>query len=208
MGTISVVIAEDHALMRDGVRLILEDTEGIDVVGEARTGSDVLAVVKRARPDVVLLDLRLPGVDGLAVLDLLREHTPDVKVVIFSALDSHEQIEAALRRGAHGYIVKSINPADLASAIRQAVEKSVFHPFALATPGDNAAKQAGLSEKEFAVLSELARGLSNREIARALFVSEQTVKFHLRNIYRKLGITTRTEAIRIAYEHGLIEAPV
>ncbi len=205
--TIKVVIAEDHALMRDGVRLVLNESDDIEVVGEARTGTDVLPVATRTQPDVVLLDLRMPGMDGLAVLDQLRERMPTVNVVIFSALDSHDQIEAALRRGAHGYIVKTINPADLPSAIRQAVERSVYHPFALLAGADSAAKRSGLSEKELEVLRELAHGRSNKEIARSLFVSEQTVKFHLRNIYRKLGIATRTEALRYAYENGLIEAP-
>ena len=206
--TIKVVLAEDHALMRDGVRLVLDEAEGIEVVGEARRGPDVLPVVMRTQPDVVLLDLRMPGLDGLSVLDQIRERIPGVTVVIFSALDSREQIEAALRRGADGYIVKTVNPADLPSAIRQAVERSVYHPFALLASSDSAAKQAGLSEKELAVLRELAHGRSNREIAGALFVSEQTVKFHLRNVYRKLGIATRTEALRYAYEHGLVDAPV
>ncbi|MBD0328507.1 MAG: response regulator transcription factor [Thermoleophilia bacterium] len=205
---IKVVLAEDHALMRDGVRLVLDEADGVEVVGEARTGPDVLPVVTRTNPDVVLLDLRMPGMDGLAVLDQLRERLPDINVVIFSALDSREQIEAALKRGADGYIVKTINPADLPSAIRQAVERSVYHPFTILANGDSAAKQAGLSEKEVAVLRELAHGRSNKEIARALYVSEQTVKFHLRNVYRKLGIATRTEALRYAYENGLIEAPV
>ena len=186
-----------------------EEADGIEIAGEARRGDDVLAVVARTQPDLVLLDLRMPGADGLSVLDELRERYPQIKVVIFSALDSHEQIEAALRRGADGYVVKTINPADLPSAIRQAVEGSVFHPFTLlAGSAESSAKRAGLSEKELAVLRELAHGRSNKEIASALFVSEQTVKFHLRNIYKKLGITTRTEALRYAYEHRLIEAPV
>jgi DNA-binding NarL/FixJ family response regulator len=205
--TIRVLIAEDHALMRDGVRLILDDADGIEVVGEAHRGDDVLPIVGRLLPDLLLLDLRMPGADGLTVLSEVRERFPDVKVVIFSAVDSRDQIETALRRGANGYIVKTINPLDLPSAIRQAVEGSVFHPFTLLTTSpDGAARKAGLSEKELAVLRELAHGRSNKEIAAALFVSEQTVKFHLRNIYRKLGIATRTEALRYAYQNNLLEA--
>jgi DNA-binding NarL/FixJ family response regulator len=207
--TIKVLVAEDHALMRDGVRLVLSDADGIELVGEARTGNEVLPLVARFNPDVVLLDLRMPGMDGLSCLDQIRERYPTVKVVIFSALDSNEQIEAALRRGADGYVVKTINPVDLASAIRQAVEGSVFHPFSMGNgSAETAAKQAGLSEKELAVLRELAHGRSNKEIAGVLFVSEQTVKFHLRNIYRKLGIATRTEALRFAYQNNLVEAPL
>jgi DNA-binding NarL/FixJ family response regulator len=207
--TIRLLVAEDHALMRDGLRLVLGDAEGIELIGEARNGNEVLPMVASLEPDVVLLDLRMPGTDGLTCLDQIRERHPRVKVVVFSALDSNEQIEAALRRGATGYVVKTINPADLASAVRQAIEGSVFHPFSgLDASGESAAKQAGLSEKELAVLRELAHGRSNKEIARALFVSEQTVKFHLRNIYRKLGIATRTEALRFAYQNNLVEVPL
>jgi DNA-binding NarL/FixJ family response regulator len=208
--TIKLLVAEDHALMRDGLRLVLGDADGIQIVGEARDGTEVLPLVASMQPDVVLLDLRMPGMDGLTCLDQIRERYPTVKVVVFSALDSNEQIEAALRRGADGYVVKTINPVDLASAVRQAVEGSVFHPFALGngSSGESAAREAGLSEKEVGVLRELAHGRSNKEIARALFVSEQTVKFHLRNIYRKLGIATRTEALRFAYQNNLVEAPL
>jgi DNA-binding NarL/FixJ family response regulator len=204
-GTIRLLVAEDHALMRDGLRLVLEGAEGIQLVGEARDGNEVLPLVASLDPNVVLLDLRMPGMDGLACLDQIRERHPNVKVVVFSALDSNEQIEAALRRGAAGYVVKTINPVDLASAIRQAVEGSVFHPFSLFdASGEAAAREAGLSEKELAVLRELAHGRSNKEIARALYVSEQTVKFHLRNVYRKLGVANRVEAARYAHEAGLL----
>ncbi len=207
MNKIKLLIADDHALMRDGVRLVLNDADGISVVGEAKTGTDVVPLVTRTNPDVVLLDLRMPGMDGFAVLDALRKHHPHVKVVVFSALEGRDEIEAALARGAAGYVVKTVNPADLASAIRQAIEGAVYHAFGVAGPSPDAvAKQSGLSEKEIGVLRELARGRSNKEIAGALFISEQTVKFHLRNIYRKLGITSRTEALRYAYENKLAEA--
>ena len=208
MKTIKVLIADDHALMRDGVRLVLNDADGISVVGEARTGTDVVPMVTRTNPDVVLLDMRMPGMDGLACLDALQKHHPNVKVIVFSAIDARDQIEAALVRGAAGYVVKTVNPADLASAIRQAIEGAVYHPFGVGEPSpESAAKQSGLSEKEIEVLRQLARGRSNKEIAGALYISEQTVKFHLRNIYRKLGITSRTEALRYAYEKRLAEAP-
>ncbi len=208
MPAIKVLVAEDHALMREGVRMVLDDDEDFEVVGEAARGNDVVPMVARTNPDVVLLDMQMPGMDGLAALEQLRERYPDVKVVVFSAIDEADQIEGALRRGADSYVVKTINPADLPSAIRQVVESSVFHPVALlADAGETAAKRSGLSDKEIAVLRELAQGLSNKEIAAKLFVSEQTVKFHLRNIYRKLGIASRTEALRYAFEHNLVDAP-
>jgi DNA-binding NarL/FixJ family response regulator len=206
MGTIGVLVAEDHALMRDAVGMILGEADGLEIVGEAKRGDDVLPLVGRLGPDVVLLDLGLPGVDGLTCLEQIRERHPEVKVVVFTADNDPKHIEAALRRGADSYVVKSINPEDLPSAIRQAVEGSVFHPYALDDGGASELRRTGLSEKEVAVLRELAHGRSNKEIAAALFVSEQTVKFHLRNVYKKLGVQSRTEALRHAYELDLVES--
>ena len=209
MGGLRVVIADDHELMRGVVRLMLEQAEGYEVVGEASTGSEVLPLVARTQPNLVLLDVGLPGIDGLTLLAQIRERHPRANVVMLSASDDPRQIAAALRRGASGYVLKSIGPEDLASVLRQAVEGTVFH--AVAAPGaesDDAAKAVGLSQKERVVLEQLALGRSNKEIAKELWVSEQTVKFHLRRIYRKLGVATRTDAVRYAYEHDLVEVPL
>lgn len=207
MGTTRVVLAEDHALMRDAVRFAFEDVEGIDLVGEVANGHDLLPLLARVEADFLLLDVQLPGADGLACLEAVAERHPSVAVAMLSAVEDPQVIEAAFRRGARGYIRKSVNPFDLPAAIRQIVEDSVIHPFhaaggATAVPGAD----AGLSEKEIAVLVELCQGRTNKEIAAQLWLSEQTVKFHLRNIYRKLGIKSRTEAVRYAYRHDLAGA--
>ena len=208
MGTIRVVLAEDHGLMRDAVRLVLDEAKDVELVGEVANGHELLPLLANVEADVVLLDVQLPGVDGLGCLEALAEHHPQVKVAMLSAVDDPQVIESAFRRGARAYILKSVNPFDLPATIRQVVDESVIHRALAAAPGDPAPKRAsGLSEKEVAVLVELAKGQTNKQIAGRLWLSEQTVKFHLRNIYRKLGIKSRTEALRYAYEHDLAAGP-
>lgn len=202
---LKILVVDDHALMREAVCAILADAEGIEVAGEAETAAQALRRADELEPDVVLLDLRLPDVEGLACLEALRRRHPETAVVVFSGVDEPELISAALARGAAGYVLKRINPLDLPSAIRQAVEPSVFQPASL---GLQEEPRGGLSEKELGVLEHLALGRSNREIAQELWISDQTVKFHLRNVYRKLGASTRTEAIRIAHDRALVATPV
>ena len=204
MGTIRVILAEDHALMREAVRLVFDQVEELELVGEVANGNDLLPLMKQVAADFVLLDVQLPGADGLRCLEALAQQHPQVKVAMLSAVDDPRVIESAFRRGASGYILKSVNPYDLPAAIRQIVEKTVIHRSPAAEDGAAETSRAGgLSEKELAVLAELCHGHSNKQIAVSLWLSEQTVKFHLRNIYRKLGINSRTEAIRYAYEHDL-----
>ena len=207
MGTIKVVLAEDHALMRDAVKLVFDETEDVELVGEVANGRDLMPLMARVEADFVLLDVQLPGVDGLGCLEALAAHHPNVKVAMLSAVEDPQVIESAFRRGARGYILKSVNPFDLPAAIRQIVDESVIHPsLAAVDSAGPTARVGGLSEKEVAVLVELCHGHTNKQIAAQLWLSEQTVKFHLRNIYRKLGIKSRTEALRYAYEHDLAAA--
>jgi DNA-binding NarL/FixJ family response regulator len=206
---LKVLIADDHRLMLEGIRRALEAADDIEIVGEAHTGSQVLPMIGRTHPDLVLLDIRMPQLDGLSCLDQIRKRYPKVKVMILSVFSDPEHIEAALKRGACGYVVKSINPVDLPSAIRQAYEGTVYHALGLPEVDESTvAKAAGLTEREIAILKAVARGLSNQAIGKELWVTEQTVKFHLTNIYRKLGVSNRTEAARYAYQHGLVEPPV
>jgi DNA-binding NarL/FixJ family response regulator len=208
MGTIRVILAEDHALMRDAVKLVFREAEGIELVGEVANGHDLLPLMKRVSADFVLLDVHLPGLDGLGCLEALAEHHPQVKAAMLSAVEDPQVIESAFRRGARGYILKSVNPFDLPAAIRQIVEETVIHLSIDAQNGAAPVTQRGdLSQKEVAVLVELCRGHTNKQIALSLWLSDQTVKFHLRNIYRKLGINSRTEALRYAYEHDLALRP-
>jgi DNA-binding NarL/FixJ family response regulator len=204
-----VLIADDHQLMVEGIKKALDEAGGFEIVGQADNGAQVLPLVSRLQPDLVLLDLRMPQMDGLQCLAEIRERYPKIKVVILSVSTDPDVIQAVLKRGAAAYIVKSVNPADLPSAIRQAAEGTVFTAIGLPEDGTNAAaKEAGLTEREVVILDALARGLSNSAIGKELWVAEQTVKFHLTNIYRKLGAANRTEAVRRAYELGLIESPL
>ena len=203
-----VLVADDHKLIVEGIKRALDESEDFEVVGEASSGSQVLPLVRRTNPDLVLLDLRMPGADGLTCLSQIRKHHPDVKVVVLSVSTDENLIQTVLKRGASAYIVKSINPIDLPSALRQAVEGTVYNAIGLPEAGDSTAKAAGLTDREIAILSALARGLSNEAIGKELWVAEQTVKFHLTNVYRKLGVSNRTEAARYAYQQGLVESPI
>jgi len=195
--------------MLEAVRAALADATDIEVVGEARTGAQVLPLVGQTEPDVLLLDIRMPQMDGLQVLERVRERHPEVKVVILSGADEPEIVQRALAGGASAYVLKHVDPRDLPSALRQAAEGTVFQaPTGLEATENHAAREAGLSDRELDVLQSLARGLSNKQIAQEGWVTEQTVKFHLSNIYRKLGVANRTEATRFAYQHGLVESPL
>jgi DNA-binding NarL/FixJ family response regulator len=206
---LKVVIADDHKLILDGIRRALEATDDFEIVGEANTGSQVMPLVSRHRPDLVLLDLRMPDSDGLTVLGQIKKRFPDTKVVILSVSTDENLIQTVLKRGANAYIVKSVNPIDLPAALRQAVEGTVYTAIGLSEDtGESAAKAAGLTDRETAILGALARGLSNEAIGKELWVAEQTVKFHLTNIYRKLGVSNRTEAARYAFQQGLVDSPV
>jgi DNA-binding NarL/FixJ family response regulator len=203
--SLKVVIADDHKITLDGVRRTLDATDDIDVVGTASSGSQVLPLVKRTAPDMVLLDIRMPGIDGITCLELLRKNHPDVKVVMLSAYSERDQVQTALSHGASAYIAKTVNPADLPSALRQVEEGTVYHAIGAADPGDHHEPELDLTERELTVLQALARGLSNKAIGNEFWVTEQTVKFHLGNIYRKLGVQNRTAAVHYAHQHGLVE---
>jgi DNA-binding NarL/FixJ family response regulator len=203
---IKVLVADDHRLMLEGVQRTLEEVEDIEVVGVASSGEQVLPLVGRTNPDIVLLDLRMPGMSGLACLEAIAKRYPKVKVVVLSAFNDPEHINSAFQRGATAYIIKNVNPVDLPSALRQALESTVYQGVrVLGQAADKEADHAGLTERELSVLRALAKGLSNQAISKEFWVTEQTVKFHLSNIYRKLGVANRTEATRFAYERGLLE---
>ena len=210
MRRLKVLVADDHRLMLEAVRMALRDEKDIEIVGETCNGSQVLPLVNDKKPDVVLLDIRMPGMDGLHCLEALRQRHPDVRCVVLSGVDDPDVVEAAFDRGAVAFILKHVDPRDIPSAIRQAAEGTVVHA-AHGRPSParhDPAKEVGLTEREIAILAALGSGMSNKQIARHLWLAEQTVKFHLTNIYRKLGVASRAEAIHYAYGHGLIGNPL
>jgi len=208
METLRVLLADDHRLMLAAVRRAFAAAADFEIVGEVSVGSHVVPAARETKPDVVLLDLRMPELDGLGCLERLRRHDPSIAVVILSSYSDAEQIEAARQAGALGYVVKTVEPVDLPTVIRTAVSSRSFAVYGMEVRQGAASNSSApaLSQREEVVLEAVARGLSNREIGRQLWISEQTVKFHLRNIYRKLGISSRTEAARYAYRTGLAGA--
>ncbi len=208
MRRLKVLIVDDHRLMLQAIRASLSRHEDIEIVGEADSGEKVLPLVGQTGPDAVLLDVRMPGMDGLTVLERLREQYPSIAVVMLSGIDDPVLVRAALERGAAAFVLKHVDSRDLGSALRQSVGGSIFRPLDLLNANQSAFEDAGLTKRELSILEELPAGGSNQQIAKRLFLAEQTVKFHLTNIYRKLGVATRTEALRFAYEHGLVERPL
>ena len=208
MRRLKVLIVDDHPLMLRAIRASLARQEDFEIVAEADSGEKVLPLVGQTGPDAVLLDVRMPGMDGLAVLERLRAEYPSIAVVMLSGIDDPVLVRAALERGASAFVLKHVDPRDLGSAVRQSVTGSIFRPLDLLKTNGSAFEDPGLTKRELSILEELPAGGSNQQIAKRLFLAEQTVKFHLTNIYRKLGVSTRTEALRYAYEHGLVERPL
>jgi DNA-binding NarL/FixJ family response regulator len=202
---VKVLIADNNRLMLEGFRRALDRVEGVEIVGATHAGAELMSLVERRRPNVVAMELGMRTTDGASCLDAIRATHPDVKVVVLSASPTPEMIRSALARGARAFVTKSINPLDIPSALRQAYEETVYHPFGEPSPED-ALRAAGLTEREMTMLKALARGLSNKAISQELWVTEQTVKFHLGNVYRKLGVSNRLAAATIAHSHGLAAA--
>lgn len=206
MRRLRLLIAEDHPLMVEAIRVVLSISGEFEIVGVAESGSEVLPLAQRLDPDVVLVDLRLPGLDGLEVLHALRKARVGAKLVVLSARDESDVVELALRAGACAFITKRIDPHDFPAALRQALDQTLFQPFK-ENPllMDGGPPEPSLTKRELAVLNAVAEGLSNKEIAQRLSYAEQTVKLDLTHVYRKLGVSSRTEAMAVGYRRGLID---
>ena len=196
---------DDHGLVLQAVRLALEPHSDFEIVGETTSGSEVLPRVAELQPDLVLLDIRMPGLDGLQVLDRLQEHHPEMKVVMLSGVEDTDLATEAMRRGAKAFLGKGIDPAEVAPVLRQVFEGEVVTEAVGNSTGfaQRAADEFDLTSREREILEQVAAGRSNKQIAREFWLSEQTIKYHLTNVYRKLGVSSRTEAARFAYDHGL-----
>jgi DNA-binding NarL/FixJ family response regulator len=202
MRRIRVLVVDDHGLMIEAVRIAMDREHDIEIVGEARTGREVLPEVARRQPDIVLLDIRMPDVDGLTVLRELRVRHPDVKVVMLSGQADPEIEQEALHAGALAYLDKRVDPSTLAACLRSVMDGAIAGPGTGCPPPDGAAFPA-LTEREREILVQVSRGKSNADIAATLWLSEQTIKYHLTNIYRKLGVKGRPGAVRYVFELGL-----
>jgi DNA-binding NarL/FixJ family response regulator len=205
---LKLLIADDHPLLIGAIRRALEGEENLEIVGEAHSGPEVLSMIDRRRPGLVLLDLRMPGVTGVSCIEEIVKHCPGVKVVVLSACEDRGSIDAALNAGASAYVVKTVHPTDICSVLRQAASGAVFHATsswrAVGSEPANEPKQPMLTDRERTILEAVAAGMTTAAISKELWVSEHTVKFHLTNIYRKLGVANRAAAVRYALENGTV----
>jgi NarL family two-component system response regulator LiaR len=207
---ITVLIADDHPVVRQGVRTVLEVQEGLELAGEASDGAEAVQLVQQSLPDVVLMDLVMPGVDGIEATRQIRDLSPSTKVIVLTSFDDDERVFPAIKAGAAGYLMKDVPPAELAEAVRRVhrgealVAPSVAAKLMQEVAGRKPAI-ADLTERELDVLRLVARGLSNKLIARELVISEKTVKTHVSNILAKLHLADRTQAALYAVRERLVE---
>lgn len=217
---IRVVLADDQALMRMGFRMVLEAEDGIEVVGEASDGSSAVAQARALRPDVILMDVRMPGMNGIEATEAITAQCPATKVLILTTFDLDEYAFAGLKAGAAGFLLKDTRPADLAEAIRTVaggeavvsprVTRRMLEMFASRLPDSGPVAQAedprvaALTPREREILVLMAHGLSNAEIAESLVVSATTVKTHVGNVLAKFNVRDRVQAVVVAYESGLM----
>ena len=217
MNTLRIFLIDDHNLFRSGVKALLARQPGFEVVGEAADGLEGLKRARELRPDVVLLDLHMPGISGLEAVQLLRDELPQTEVLMLTVSEDAEDLMDALRAGARGYLLKNIDTDFLVDAVRRAARgEAVMSPqmtSKLVAGLQGAARHVereapagqAISPREREILACLARGASNKEIARELALAESTVKIHVQNILRKLNLSSRVQAAVYAVEHGIVE---
>ncbi len=213
MDKIKILLAEDHVVVREGTRQLIQNEEDMEVVGEAGDGKEAVELATRTKPEVIIMDITMPVMNGIEATKLIKVKLPTTAILILTAYDNDQYVSALLEAGAAGYLLKNIKGKELIDAIRAVHNgESVLHPkiarkvlnrFALATnqpPGETITDV--LSEREMEVLKYAARGLSNRDIAEQLFLSIRTVQAHLGNIFNKLDVGSRTEAILYGLKKG------
>lgn len=211
---IKILIADDHRIVRQGLRLILETEPDFEVVGEAPDGAQAVRLCQELKPDVVLMDLRMPNMDGLTAIERLRRDQPEIAVVILTTFNEDELMFRGLQAGARGYLLKDTERSTLFETLRAAARgETLLKPEIMARVlsrvaapgGPRSGDSAGLTDRELEVLRSVARGERSKEIALQLGISERTVKAHLASIYGKLGVDSRAAAIAVAAQRGLLE---
>ena len=209
---IKILIADDHLIIRQGLRLILETENDFEIAGEASDGAEALSLCKKIKPDIVLMDLRMPNMDGLTAIEKLRVEAPEIAVVILTTFNEDALMLRGLQAGARGYLLKDTDRTTLFDTIRAAVRgETLLKPEIMArvlsqahTPRKETSEQVNLTDRELEVLAAVARGERSKEIANELGISERTVKAHLASIYNKLGVDSRAAAIAVAAQTGLL----
>jgi two-component system NarL family response regulator len=203
-GKASVLVVDDHALLRTGVANIINQEPDLQVVAEAGNGLEAVAAYERYHPDVTLLDLRMPIMEGVEAVRQIRERDPRARVIVLTTYDTDHEIARALKAGAKAYVLKDISADDLINCIRDVLAgKTYLAPSAAAKLAEGVTR-VQLTPREMATLKLMADGKANKEIATELAISERTVKTHLGHLFEKLGVTSRTEAIKVATRRGLV----
>jgi len=200
----SVLLVDDHALMRTGVANIINQEADLHVVAEAGNGIEAIEAYERFHPDVTLLDLRMPVMEGVEVVRRLRERDPQARVIILTTYDTDDEISRALKAGAKAYVLKDISADALVACIRDVLAGKTYLAPAAAAKLAEGVTRVQLTPRELASLRLMADGKSNKEIANELGISDRTVKTHLGHLFEKLGVTSRTEAVKIATRRGLV----
>ena len=211
--SIRILIADDHAIVRKGIRALLATEADIEVVGEAADGKEAVEKAERLRPDVVLMDLVMPGMDGIEATRRITTRQPEIRILVLTSFAEDEKVFPALKAGALGYLLKDAGPEELVRAIRQVYcGESSLHPAIarkvlqeLSRPSERPPTPEPLTERELEVLRLIAKGKSNREIAEELVISEATVRTHVSNILGKLQLASRTQAALYALREGIAE---
>jgi two-component system NarL family response regulator len=201
---IRVLVADDHPIVRAGLATVVSQQLGLELVGEAADGAEAVAIVRDRRPDVVLMDLRMPRMDGVTAIRRIKAEFPDVRVLALTTYEGDADIYRALEAGARGYLTKDMLLTEVLSAIRAVHRGERVIPTPIAARLAEFTPRVDLTERETEVVRLVARGLSNREIAGVIGRSDETVKLHLKNIFSKLGVADRTEAVTLAISRGIL----
>ena len=209
MTTIRILLVDDHAVVRSGLSKFLMVNKDLELVGEASDGSEAIQLASLHQPDVVLMDLMMPGVDGITATREIHRKYPQVKIIALTSFSDQNMVQGALQAGAAGYLQKNVTAAELANAIRSAhAGRMTLSPEAVQVLANSVTQPQlpgnALTERECEVLTCMVEGLNNNEIAARLFVSIGTVKFHISNIFQKLGVDSRVEAVKLAIERKLV----
>lgn len=202
--TIRVLVVDDHPPMRIGLVALIKSQPGMDVVAEASDGEEAIEVYDDVRPDIVLMDLRMPGIGGVEAILAIRKKHPDARVIVLSTYDLDEDVHRALQSGAKSYLLKDMSTEEIASTIRSVYEGDTLLPRQVAERLTERSQREQLTERERDVLESLIKGRSNKEIASSLCISEDTVKSHLKTLFSKLRVHDRTGAAVEAIRHGIV----
>ncbi|MEJ2649921.1 MAG: response regulator transcription factor [Sedimentisphaerales bacterium] len=214
MSKIKVMIVDDHTIVREGLKQLVSLEEDIEVVAEARNGLECLQLIESVRPDLIFMDVRMPGINGIEATRLVCQKYPEIKVVMLTIYDDDHYVTEAVQAGAKGYIIKKINRDDLVKVIRHVVEDRAFLDptvtatlFSVLIKSKTTFKQKGkasLTKRELEVLKEMVAGHTDHDIADSLYISEHTVRSHIKNLYRKLGVSSKSQAVARAIHDNII----